>query len=59
MADGFLSINRGIIYVSIFLIMAIGIIMNLSRGQIVTGVSILMIILIILSNVGYIYTRNK
>jgi hypothetical protein len=58
-AKGLQNIDRRIIYASIIIIIIIGIAMNLPFGQIYSSLAILLIGLIILANIGYLYTRSK
>jgi len=53
------TLDHRIIYASLILIIALGIITNLSEGMINSVLSIYIIVLIALGNIGYLYTRLK
>jgi hypothetical protein len=59
LAEELRNINHGIIFVSLFLIIALGIIANLSIEDIYSILAIFLIILIALGNIGYLYSRLR
>lgn len=58
-AEEFMHIDPKILYISLFLIIAFGLLANLTQGQIYSIVAVLLIILIAIANIGYLYQRFK
>jgi len=58
-AEELRHIDPKILYISLFLIIAFGLLVNLTQGQIYSIVAVLLIILIAIANIGYLYQRFK
>lgn len=52
------DLDRRILYVSLIVIVIIGLLLNLTEIQINSALAIYLIILIALSNIAYLYTRR-
>jgi len=54
-----MHIDPKILYISLFLIIAFGLLAGLTQGEIYSIVAVLLIILIAMANIGYLYQRFR
>ena len=51
--------TRRIIYLSVALVVALGLLAHFTTGQIISSASLLIIGLVVIGNIGYLYGRSK
>ena len=51
------SIDRRILYASLLIIITLGLLLNYTQGQIYSSVALYLIVIILIANVGYLYSR--
>ena len=51
--------TRRIIYLSVAVVLALGVLAHFTTGQVISSASLLVIVLVVIGNIGYLYSRSR